>query len=209
MVPNTERLRTLGLAAGLVAYSATARWQIPGRHHPVVQAALGSALAKAAGARAGLRGTPLRAGLGEGGAAAAVVAAAVAAGIVLPPVRRALRQRDVPPRGWRWLAVDIPLGTVWAEEAAYRGALGTWAGQAFGAHRGRLLQATAFGLSHVIDARRGGDPVVGTVLVTGAAGWIFAVLAERTGSLLAPALAHLAINEAGAVAALVVQHNRY
>lgn len=38
-----------------------------------------------------------------------------------------------------------------------------------------------------------------------AAGWVFGVLAERSGSLLAPMLAHLAVNEAGAVAALAVQ----
>ena len=43
-----------------------------------------------------------------------------------------------------------------------------------------------------------------TVLVTGVAGWFFGWLAERSGSLAAPMLAHLAINEAGAVAALVV-----
>ena len=46
---------------------------------------------------------------------------------------------------------------------------------------------------------------MGTVLVTGVAGWAFAWLYERSGSLLAPMLAHLAINEAGAVAALAVQ----
>jgi len=47
--------------------------------------------------------------------------------------------------------------------------------------------------------------VAGTVLVTGIAGWLFARLYERSGSLAAPMLAHLAINEAGAVATLVVQ----
>ena len=47
--------------------------------------------------------------------------------------------------------------------------------------------------------------VAGTVLVTGAAGWVFGRLAARSGSLLAPMLAHLAINEAGAVAAMVLQ----
>jgi len=41
--------------------------------------------------------------------------------------------------------------------------------------------------------------------VTGVAGWVFGWLAERSGSVLAPMLAHLAVNEAGAVAALAVQ----
>jgi len=37
------------------------------------------------------------------------------------------------------------------------------------------------------------------------AGWVFGWLAERSGSVLAPMLAHLAVNEAGAAAALAVQ----
>ena len=57
----------------------------------------------------------------------------------------------------------------------------------------------------VADARRTGEPVLGTVLVTGAAGWAFGLLYERSGSLAASMLAHLAINEAGALAALAVQ----
>ena len=43
------------------------------------------------------------------------------------------------------------------------------------------------------------------MLVTGVAGWLFGWLAGRSGSVLAPVLVHLAINEAGAVAALAVQ----
>jgi uncharacterized protein len=43
------------------------------------------------------------------------------------------------------------------------------------------------------------------VLVTGVAGWLFGWLADRSGSLAAPMLVHLAINEAGAIAALAVQ----
>ncbi len=76
------------------------------------------------------------------------------------------------------------------------------ADSAFGSRWGRLVQATAFGLSHVADARRTGEPVLGTVLVTGAAGGRSAGCYARSGSLAASMLAHLAINEAGAVAAL-------
>ncbi|MCV7083922.1 CPBP family intramembrane glutamic endopeptidase, partial [Mycolicibacterium insubricum] len=43
------------------------------------------------------------------------------------------------------------------------------------------------------------------VAVTGAAGWVFGWLADRSGSLLAPMLAHLAINESGALATLAVR----
>jgi membrane protease YdiL (CAAX protease family) len=172
--------------------------------NPFVRAGLGTVLAACAGVDPGLSGARLRAGLNAGLVAAAVVAAGVAAVTALPPVRKAMRQRDLPSPAWKWLVIDIPFGTVWAEEAAYRGALGTWAAAAFGARTGRLVQATVFGLSHIADARGTGEPVAGTVLVTGVAGWVFALLAERTGSLVAPALAHLAVNEAGAVAALLV-----
>ena len=91
--------------------------------------------------------------------------------------------------------------------AGAAGAAGVAAG-AFGPRVGRLLQAATFGLTHVPDAMETGEPVVATVLMTGLAGWIFAVLRERSGSLLAPILAHLAINEAGAIAALAVQRLR-
>jgi CAAX protease family protein len=115
--------------------------------------------------------------------------------------------RDLPAPGF-WLLLRIPIGTVWSEEAAFRAVLGTAAGSAFGSRWGRVAQAAVFGLSHVADARRTGEPVVGTVLVTGGAGWAFGWLYERSGSLAAPMLAHLAVNEAGAVAALAVQRVR-
>ena len=202
---STDRLRALGLAAGLVGWSATAGTEIPGRRDPLLQAGLWTAVGYATGARIGVRGPQLRAGIKLGVAAAAVIAAGVAVGTVVPPVRDAMVQRELPRPAWKWLAVEIPLGTVWAEEAAYRGALGALAAEAFGSRVGRLVQASAFGLSHIIDARAAGASVAGTVLGTGAAGWVVALLAERSGSLIAPALAHLAINEAGAVAALLVQ----
>jgi membrane protease YdiL (CAAX protease family) len=116
--------------------------------------------------------------------------------------------RALPSRPAHWLGVEIPLGTVWSEETAFRGALSTVAAQAFGPAGGRLLQSATFGLTHVPDARGTGETVAGTVLATSAAGWVFALLAERSGSLLAPMLAHLAINEAGAIAALVLQRSR-
>jgi membrane protease YdiL (CAAX protease family) len=144
-------------------------------------------------------------GLRLGLTAAAVVTAGVAVSTAIPAVRAGMAARVLPTSWWKWLLVDIPIGTVWTEEAIYRGALGTVAAEAFGPGPGRLLQAVIFGLSHIPDARGAGEPVLGTVVVTGAAGWVFGWLATRSGSLLAPALAHLAINEAGALAALLVQ----
>lgn len=134
-----------------------------------------------------------------------VVGGGVAAGTALPRVRAAMAARELPERPARWLAIEIPLGTVWSEETAFRGALSSVAGDSFGPTAGRLVQAMTFGLTHVPDARSTGEPVFRTVLATGLAGWVFGLLAERSGSVIAPVLAHLAINEAGAVAALLVQ----
>jgi membrane protease YdiL (CAAX protease family) len=197
-----SRFRAVGLAAALVGWSFAApkvRW------HPVPNASLGTALVTATRSPVGLRPPELWSGLRHGLAAGAVVAAGVAALTTLPPVRRAMARRDLPEHRLRWLLLDIPIGTVWPEEAAYRATLGTVAEQAFGPVRGRLLQAVAFGLWHIVDARVTGQPVVGTVLVTGVGGWLFGWLHARSGSLAAPMLAHLAVNETAGLAALAVQ----
>ena len=201
-----KRAAALGLAAGLVGWSLVVP-RFPSRWNPVPQAVVGTTLALLSGASLGLRPPQLWSGLRLGVATAVSVSAGVAAATALPRARTELSGRDVPDGVLRWLLVGIPLGTVWAEEAAYRGALGTVAAEAFGPSRGRLLQSAAFGLSHIADARSTGMPALPTVLVTGAAGWLFGWLHDRTGSLLAPMLAHLAINEAGAVAALSVQRS--
>jgi membrane protease YdiL (CAAX protease family) len=174
----------------------------------VVHAVLAAVLAASARAPLGLRPPQLWSALRIGVAAATPVVIGVAASTATPAVRSAMARRDLPGSSARWLVLRIPFGTVWSEEAAYRAALGTVAADAFGPARGRLVQSLAFGLSHIADARGTGEPVLPTVLVTGAAGWVFALLRERSGSLLAPMVAHLAINEAGAIAAIGVQHRR-
>jgi CAAX protease family protein len=199
-----KQIRALALAVALVGWSLVVP-RLPSRWHPVPHAMLGTLLAVLTCAPLGLRPPALWSGLRLGLAAAAPVVLGVAASTALPPVRQEMADRELPDRVARWLALGIPLGTVWSEEAAYRAALGTLAADAFGAARGRLLQSAAFGLSHIADARATGEPVIGTVLVTGLVGWLFAWLYERSGSLIAPMLAHLSTNEAGAVAALAVQ----
>lgn len=197
-----SKSRAVGLAAGLVGWSFAAprvRW------HPVPNATLGTALVAVTRSPLGLRPPALWWGIRHGLAAGAVAALGVAALTALPPVRRAMAQRELPPHPGRWLLISIPIGTVWPEEAAYRATLGTVAEAAFGPTRGRLLQATAFGLWHIVDARVTGQPVVGTVLLTGVAGWFFGWLHARSGSLAAPMLLHLAINEAAGLAALGLQ----
>jgi membrane protease YdiL (CAAX protease family) len=196
-----KRIRVLGLAGLLVAWSLLSPG-LPSRWHPVTHAAFGAALAALTRTPAGLRRwSGVRLGLLS--AASVILGAAVAT--ALPRVRAEMVDRNLPDGTLHWLLFGIPFGTVASEEAAFRGALGTVAADAFGPVGGRLVQATTFGLSHIADARRTGEPIVPTVLVTGLAGWVFGWLYERSGSLLAPMLAHLAINESGAVAALVLQ----
>jgi membrane protease YdiL (CAAX protease family) len=202
---HPKRIRAIALAAVLVGWSGLVVPRLPPRWHPMPHAALGTALAALTRAPLGLQPPALWSGLRLGLAVAAPVAFGVAATTPLPPVRVVMAERELPEAAARWLLIRIPLGTVCAEESAYRAALGKVATEAFGPTGGRLLQSAAFGLSHIADARSTGEPVVPTVLVTGLAGWLFGRLFEWSGSLAAPMLAHLAINEAGAVAALAVQ----
>jgi membrane protease YdiL (CAAX protease family) len=201
---ETHPGRAVALATALVGWSGFAgprlapRWQLP------VHAALSTALVLLTRAPLGLRPPTLGRGLRLGLSVAGAVTAGVAATTAAPRVREGMAARDLPDPAM-WLLVRIPIGTVWSEEAAFRAALGSMADGAFGPRWGRLVQSVAFGLSHVADARGAGEPVLGTVLVTGAAGWAFGWLHTRSGSVAAPMLAHLAINEAGAVAALAVQ----
>jgi CAAX protease family protein len=199
-----RRGHALVLAAALVGWSFVgpripARWRMP------LQAGLAGLLVVATRAPLGLRPprlwTGLRLGLPVGSAAAAAVVATTS----VPAVRVSMAGRELPASASTWLALQIPLGTVWSEEAAFRAALATVTGRGYGSAGSRLLQAAAFGLSHIADARATGEPVLPTVLTTGGAGWIFGWLAERSGSLSAPMLAHLAINESAAVAALTIQ----
>jgi membrane protease YdiL (CAAX protease family) len=202
---KAKRIRALGLAAALVAWSLVVP-RLPSRWHPVPHAVVSTALAALTRAPLGIRQPAAGARLGLGAAVPIVLSVALSA--ALPRVRAEMAGRDLPAGVLQWLLLGIPLGTVWSEEAAFRGALGTVAADAFGPTGGPLVQAAAFGLSHIHDARSTGEPVVPTVLVTGLAGWAFGWLYDRSGGLIAPMLAHLALNESGAVAALTVQRIR-
>lgn len=197
---NPKHIRALALAAALVGASFVAP-----KASTRTNAAMAALLVRATRVPLGLRPPTLWSGLRWGLAAAVAVSMGVAATTAIGPVRSAMAIRDLPSPTWRWLGIEIPFGTVWSEEAMFRAALGSVAADAFGPTAGRVLQSAAFGLWHIVDARRTGEPVLGTVLATGVAGWMFGLLFERSGSLTAPMLAHLAVNEAGAIAASCVQ----
>ncbi|MGY4709523.1 Rv0804 family intramembrane glutamic endopeptidase [Mycolicibacterium sp. CBM1] len=175
---------------------------------PGVRAIVSTALAGAVGATLGLRPPQMWSGLRFGGAAAAVVVAIVAATTSSTRVRVGMAERRIPANVRRWMVLEIPVATAWTEEMLFRGVLESLGRRAVGPTGGRLLQAVLFGLWHIPDARRVGDSVIGTIVVTGSAGWVFGWLTQRSGSVLAPVLAHLAVNETAAVAALLVQRRR-
>lgn len=201
---RSRQAYALSLAAALVGWSFAGP-RLPARWRVALQAGLGGALVLVTRAPLGLGPPRLWAGLRLGSAVAFSAASTVAATTRLPPVRQSMAVREPPASAPDWLLVRIPVGTVWSEESAFRAALATAGSAAFGRRAGRVLQAIAFGLSHIPDARATGEPVAATVLVTGIGGWLFGWLADRTGSLAAPMLAHLAINEAGAIAVLAAR----
>jgi uncharacterized protein len=207
-MPHSDfhRRQALALAAGLVGWSFAGP-RISARGRLPLQAGLAGLLVLAARAPLGLRPPRLWAGLRLGLAVGSAAATAVVAATSIPAVRVSMAGRQLPASASTWLALQIPLGTVWAEEAAFRAALAAVAGRGYGVAGGRLLQAVAFGLSHIADARMTGEPVLPTVLATGGAGWIFGWLAEHSGSLSAPMLVHLAINESAAAAALAIHRS--
>ncbi len=141
-------------------------------------------------------------GLCTGIAAAGLAGAGYAAALAIPSTRRHLaeladRAPEVGPA--EWVAVHIPLGTVYTEELIYRATLTPLLEETYG-RCGRWLGALIFGLSHIRPAQASGDPVPGTVMITGLGGLLLEALRSKTSSITAPALLHLAVNGGGALA---------
>lgn len=141
-------------------------------------------------------------GLRWGTAAAAVPLVAYAAALAVPAGRRRLAAGEPRTDHLTWMTVHIPVGTVAAEELVFRSVLHAATQRTDGVDPrwGRVLGAVAFGLWHVAPARAAGDSIPGTVVLTALSGVVFDELRRRSGSVLAPALLHLAVNVGGAAA---------
>ncbi|WP_344413909.1 CPBP family glutamic-type intramembrane protease [Pseudonocardia ailaonensis] len=166
----------------------------------------------------GLGGNPGR-GLAVGGVAVLVVAAGYGLALAFPATRAAfVDTRAAGSVGALLYAalLRIPFGTVLLEEVAFRGVLPALAGG--GWWRGTLVSSALFGLWHVIpslglnSANAAVGAVLGSwgdagraalaVLFTFGVGVVLCWLRRRGGDhLAAPALAHLATNCLGVVAA--------
>jgi membrane protease YdiL (CAAX protease family) len=164
-------------------------------------------------------------GLGWGSAAVMPLAAGVAIAAAFPATRGFFVDEAVTalsmPQALFEVLVRIPFGTALAEEALFRGAL---LGLLLHHHRPRtavVLASLTFGLWHVLPtlhnmatnqgaADAAGSTlsklgiVAGTVAATTVAGLAFCWLRRRSGSLLAPWMAHTSINTLGFAAARLI-----
>ena len=181
-------------------------------------------IARAAGVswgELGLGRRELGSGARTGAVAAACAAAAVLAGAAVPATRGVfLDDRATAATGRGGLAAGlarITFAAVPPEELTYRSALlGLWL--ADGRNTAGVAWSSAlFGLSHILPTRstmgqtalgqhlaqrplRQAAFVAGNVAVTAAAGAVFGSLRLRSGSVLAPLLAHAALNGSALVA---------
>ena len=220
--------RTVGLVlVGLAAARVVDR-AVPGSHLAVGLglAACLVAVARALGLTAadlGLARSTWPSGLRWGAAAAALVGAVYALASLLGPVREALPdgESDIGRAALWAVLVVIPLGTVLPEELAFRGLLLALLERRHGLVAASLLSSGLFGLWHVVGSLGGGpanaamadvvgtDPagtmirVVVTVGFTALAGVVLCWLRLRSGSLLAPVLAHWTVNGLGVIVTVV------
>jgi uncharacterized protein len=146
-------------------------------------------------------------GLRWGGASFAAIAGAVAGAAMLAPGWSVFHDDRVDiPLGELLVKVliVIPIGTVALEELAFRGSLLALLRRTTSTKRAVLVSSVLFGLWHVPGVVKAGSAdsigtlaaVAGTVAATTLAGIGFCWLRLRSGSLLAPALAHVATNSA-------------
>ena len=177
-------------------------------------AALTAAAGMASGLTAadlGLRRDRLRPGLVLGSAAAAPVVAALGVAALIPATRPVLDDQRVAGLKGRHLACNvllrIPLGTVAWEEVAFRGVLQAALRRVLAEPAATAVGSAVFGIWHIrptaealaanrLASGRGARiaAVTATAVGTTAAGTLLSALRQRSGSLAAPVLLHLAAN---------------
>jgi uncharacterized protein len=215
------------LSAGLVAWSFLANLGLGDLLYVPRNLALAAGLlllARRWGLTAeelGLARRHLGAGTRWGGATVGVVALVIAAGValadVLGPVATLLADERAALSGTAlaWAAlVRIPLGTAVFEEVAFRGVLRAACRRVLPPVAATAWSSVTFGLWHVaptvvalrLNDVAPGSPaglgaIAGAVVTTTIAGVLFDQLRARSGSLLAPILAHWATNSLGLLAA--------
>ena len=228
-VPQRPRWRGVVLVAiGLLLYNSTVQlipnytaWYVP--VNAIATGFMGIAAWRLglAAADLGLERNTIRAGLGWGGMVAAGTAVILLCAVAIPvfhPLFEDERLADVGTGIVAYRAlVRIPFGTALFEEFAFRGVLlGAWERVSDQA-RAMLGSSLVFGLWHIrptiellevnglaeTSLGRAGALLV-AIAATAVAGYLFCLLRRRSGSLIAPFVAHTAINSLAIIAAAVV-----
>ncbi|OBF19503.1 CPBP family intramembrane glutamic endopeptidase [Mycobacterium sp. ACS4331] len=167
-----------------------------------------------------------RSGARYAAAAVALVATVIAVGVLLPWTRPMFLNDNYATLSGALIAsmVIIPLQTVIPEELAFRGVLHGALDRAWGFRGVAAAGSLLFGLWHIATSMGltasnvgfsrlfGGGVfgmlvgVLGAVLATAAAGFVFTWLRRRSGSIIAPIALHWSLNGMGALAAALVWH---
>jgi membrane protease YdiL (CAAX protease family) len=217
------RLSTIGVVAGGALYIVAASQLDDAAQHlaaiALVVAVL--AIARSAGLSAddmGLARARVRDGLRWGLALSAIAIGVVAVLAIVPAFRDLFeddRYADATTGEVLYeVLVRIPLATALFEEVLFRGVLLGLLLRQTGTVAAVAISSTLFGVWHVVAATSFADAnasvpdvlgadalvVVGTVAVTGVAGAFLAWLRLRSGSVIAPALLHAAVNSSALLA---------
>jgi uncharacterized protein len=177
----------------------------------------------------GLARSSWRKGLTVGAASGAVGVAAVAAAASLPATRSAFlddRYRNKPAEALHHAFITVPFETVAPEEIAFRGALLAILSKSYGERTGAFVSCVLFGLWHIpssldlgtdnqaLSSRAGSAArsrvlgIAAAVIATAAADVLLVQLRRRSGSLLAPAGLHWALNGAAVLASAAAWSRR-
>jgi uncharacterized protein len=211
----------LGAVALTAAYNVALNRHLPDATHlPANLAASGLLVLLARRAGLDLDDLGLAPDAAGAGARAGLVIAAGSVGIVVagatfPPTRRFFVDEKVRDHSLAELTyhtlLRIPIATALGEELVFRAALLGLFSRDRSPRIALAASSALFGLWHILptldslEARPGRAPLVaGVVVATAGAGVAFAGLRLRTRSVLAPVVAHAALNAAALIAARLV-----
>lgn len=222
---SVDKRVVIGAGAALLSYSAVLNRLLPPRVHVpanLVAAGLATWIVRRDGASwddLGLAPSRIPGGVRTGVAAAVPIAVTTAALAAAPPTRRHFEDTRVleTPNPLYELALRIPVGTALCEELLFRGALLAVLERHGSRRAAAAISSAFFGLWHVLptlDARAANSDratlnsethpallILGTIGTTALAGYVFATLRRRSGSIVAAVLAHSAVNASGFIAA--------
>ena len=217
-----------GVAGALAIHNVLVHRFLPRSFHmplSAVTAAVALGLTKAAGAtldEVGLGSTNAEKGIKVGSAAAGAVGTGITVAMLIPVGRRYFARSAQESVRKRTIAYDtvirIPWLTAAFEEVVFRGALFGLLERRYSTNVALAGSSAAFAAWHVLPALPGAGgiqdtwdraqplaAVLGSLAITGVAGLIFGGLRARSGSVIAPFLAHSATNTGGYLAAQVAR----